>query len=178
MSEASGDMYRWLTDSDPVMANVVPPGVPYTYKDLAAMAMDFSDVENRVRRAMFDKQQRVQEMMYERNGLGYWVPEGSATGRFTINQPNPQPRPTWQFKLPPCPCGMCPDPPDEVTTPFHPSALRYKAQVQIAARRAADEAWYAQQDEREARRREEQEKFNQENRVKFRGQPRPGRILW
>jgi hypothetical protein len=70
-------------------------------------------------------------------------------------KPSPQPMPRWMTTLPPCACGMCPDPPEEVPTPFHPSALQYRAIARIAARRAADEEWYARQCAMETRRNEE-----------------------
>ena len=54
---------------------------------------------------------------------------GSVTGRFTINQPNPQSL-CSAMPLPPpptCPCPLCAQLKGSIETPLHPAVLEYKA---------------------------------------------------
>jgi hypothetical protein len=148
----------------------------YTFSDYidlqaADPLADFSDIESRVAFA-----QRREDKMHEfrmrffTERLEQGEPVGSMTGRFTVNQPNPQPLPPslprWAWKQPNCACGWCPQSDDTaVETPMHPCATAYKREVQRNARRQADEDWYNRQSIEEERRKEE---MMREYRVKFR----------
>lgn len=154
-----------------------------------APSFNYSDVESRVSQAVraLEADRRKEQKMdaFREQFFSQYVddgPQGSMTGRFSISQPNPQSLaglPKWAFNVYSCPCGMCPDPKEQAETPLHPSALSYKHMIQLRARRAADEEWYARQAREELRR---QEEMVANYRVKYRwpmpDEPTPTRYIW
>lgn len=156
-----------------------------------APSFNYSDVESRVSQAVraLEADRRKEQKMdaFREQFFSQYVddgPQGSMTGRFSISQPNPQPMtqglPNWAFKLPSCNCGWCPQSDEpEAETPMHPSAFQYKRTIQLRARRAADEEWYARQAREELRR---QEEMVANYRVKYRwpmpDEPTPTRYIW
>jgi hypothetical protein len=165
---------------------------PYTFSDYIDLQAnkplvwaDFSNIESRIAFAQEadlrreDKMSEFRRRFFTERREGFFVddrPQGTMTGRFTINQPNPQPLPPslprWAWKQPNCACGWCPQSDDTaVETPMHPCATAYKREVQRNARRQADEDWYNRQSIEEERRKEE---MMREYRVKFRSR----NIVW
>jgi hypothetical protein len=106
----------------------------------------YDEIEQRIDKIMLrndraDRAERKRLKFFERYGspdtgagqFGNRFGSMSVTGRFSINQPNPQPLPQYSVPMPPvpsCPCALCARG-EQVETPVHPAVRDYQIHCAI-----------------------------------------------